>query len=94
MCGYTVGCLVHLCFNSMLVRLKDSNRLDSNSADFCFNSMLVRLKVEKDGVCVALEVEFQFHAGAIKRMLGNNYPMFEHEFQFHAGAIKSFNFSV
>ena len=53
-----------------------------------FNSIKVRLKVNAHGVVYYNRVKFQFHKGAIKRILHVKPLDFFTPFQFHKGAIK------
>ena len=56
-----------VCFNSILVRLKDYFLLLNGLGCGCFNSILVRLKDDNVKETLSDDTEFQFHTGSIKR---------------------------
>ena len=56
-------------FNSIMVRLKVGVGVGTRSLVTDFNSIMVRLKANMCGITVGMFYEFQFHHGAIKRLL-------------------------
>ena len=54
-----------ICFNSILVRLKEVGYCANSIKQNCFNSILVRLKAKLRKVGSA-SIKFQFHSGTIK----------------------------
>ena len=77
------------CFNSILVRLKDTIMPNLMRGIGSFNSILVRLKVNSYLEVEALMHSFQFHTGSIKRCADSAYAYTASRFQFHTGSIKS-----
>ncbi len=57
-----------VCFNSILVRLKDQHAEEETEKIIGFNSILVRLKVFSVPPPVCVPFPFQFHTGSIKRL--------------------------
>ena len=81
--------LTLLCFNSILVRLKDNCLRGGYNYDESFNSILVRLK-DVAGLAGQFDLTlFQFHSGTIKSQTTDwGVSYLKSAFQFHSGTIK------
>ena len=69
--------LFYHCFNSTMVRLKESRDKRNDAIKLSFNSTMVRLKVERNMPLLRSLAVFQFHDGSIK---GNNFAEIQQQF--------------
>ena len=76
-------------FNSMIVRLKDTEAYIRTVCKRSFNSMIVRLKEEKEASLLAITTRFQFYDSPIKSFFCHQSHLDDNAFQFYDSPIKS-----
>ena len=77
-----------MCFNSILVRLKDTATLSRLHAWSMFQFHTGSIKRNKCEARRRIRQKFQFHTGSIKRQMTHWDVQMTHWFQFHTGSIK------